>query len=72
MTKQNYRYNTAIQYFLYILMFFLPATIQSQQIRHLGITEGLNGRQAFNFVQDKMVLSGFLPNMVWIDLMGKM
>jgi hypothetical protein len=53
-------------------MFFLPATIQSQQIRHLGITEGLNGRQAFNFVQDKMVLSGFLPNMVWIDLMGKM
>lgn len=32
----------------------------AQQIRHLGLAEGLNGRQAFNFVQDK---EGF----IWIS-----
>lgn len=35
-------------------------SIQAQQIRHLGVNDGLNGRQSFNFVQDK---EGF----IWIS-----
>lgn len=43
------------------LLFLLSATfLPAQQIRHLSIAEGLNGRQAFNFVQDK---EGF----IWIS-----
>lgn len=46
-----------------VLPFFIllqGVTIQAQQIRHVSLAEGLNGRQTFNFVQDK---EGF----IWIS-----
>lgn len=42
-----------IKYFL-ILLFYLCSIIAfSQQINHLGVKDGLSGRQTFNIVQDK-------------------
>jgi len=46
--------------FLALLFLFLGVSGFSQQIRHLGISDGLNGRQTFNFAQDK---NGF----IWIS-----
>lgn len=43
-----------------ILFFFLHNFTQAQQVRHLSFAEGLNGRQALNFAQDK---EGF----IWIS-----
>lgn len=43
-----------------ILFIFLSNFSYSQQVRHLGFAEGLNGRQALNFAQDK---EGF----IWIS-----
>lgn len=49
-----------ISLFVFSIILLSYQQIQAQQIRHLGITEGLNGRQTFNFVQDK---EGF----IWIS-----
>lgn len=46
--------------FLPFLLLFMGMPVFSQQIRHLGIADGLNGRQTFNFGQDK---DGF----IWIS-----
>lgn len=47
--------NTFVFVFTFILLIACPAG--AQHIRHLGLEDGLNGRQAFNIVQDK---EGFL------------
>ncbi len=45
---------------LFWLLMGMGIFIHSQQVRHLSVSDGLNGRQAFNFCQDK---DGF----VWIS-----
>lgn len=60
MTTLNIFKKKSLQGFFVFLLFFSTFTIHAQQIRHLGLAEGLNGRQTFNFVQDK---EGF----IWIS-----
>lgn len=45
---------------LFYLFMGMGVLTQAQQIRHLSVPDGLNGRQAFNFCQDK---DGF----IWIS-----
>ncbi|MFV0469809.1 MAG: response regulator [Dysgonomonas sp.] len=49
-----------ISLFLIIMFFVSSSFICAQQIRHLGVDDGINGRHTFNIVQDK---KGF----VWIS-----
>ena len=55
----KFQLNTYLSAFI-VLVGLQILNVQAQQIRHLGLAEGLNGRQAFNFVQDK---DGF----IWIS-----